>query len=909
MDAKGGAMRALWVCVLVCSLAMVVDAKCGPGQPCNDMEERAREQGFLGGALGGDTCPTHATTKDQVEVDSVSGPILSTRWIGENDNIVLAQTYPRISTMGSVVWRSKDSGSTGSWQDLSVDFQNALMQAAGKNTSEFSGIVNMDVSPAKPNMVFFQGMGQYNFLSRDFGATVKAFKAPAGLFNFMGSYMLNPVKADYVMALVPREACLYGPDDSSCVKDLYVSFDFGETWGNITRNSQKRIAGFWEANWGVDVEANVTSKVKSDYTEKTILATVYEDLDKVKGLDRWQYNYDKNIHFVRSDDWFGSKHEKVFSCGNLMKKVGPLVYLVAPASCSLKDYKGKTQHGNKRSHELATDDDHAHLYVSENGGRDFKEVCLPVALATHHFAISEGDAGGAIITAVHEIQAHGMDLKTAYAYTTGNEVALSTLSLKTIFCDAYECELLKIDGVPGTFIANVFDWHKLDSPTPTYDDVFSKITFDGGATWGKIPAPTKYADASCRRCVPGTSNCNLHLHVEGLWHTGTNAIPPLYSHANAPGVIMGVGNVGADFDTNPANHCTFLSRDGGHNWEQVLEGPNIYEIGDHGGIIVAARHQSAGVTDEFFFSTDEGRCWQGPVAMDQAMHVSNIRVEDDSASHIFSLQGTECVNNNFTDNSATAKCKGKMMREPQGTLVNVDFMKLLQDFRKCDDSEYEGVSFTPDTCQLGVHYTYQRRKLDSFCFNSKEYKHASPLKKSCDCDKSDYECEFGYQWDAAHGKCKKIQRHSASKDTCWIIEQGKYIPSVTGLREIRSDVCTRKHIIKPKHKGGKDTPYLPWDTDGNGHSVEKTTTKSGMSGVASFFVFLVVMGVMCAAGGFVWTKVLDEPRKNQILGTLTSAYDKAAGLVSGRSMRPTGNFSDMREGFEPLAEADVATAE
>merc|ERR1711907_261632 len=132
----------------------------------------------------------------------------------------------------------------------------------------------------------------------------------------MGSYMLNPVKADYVMALAPREARLYGPDDSSCVKDLYASFDFGETWGNITRNSQKRIAGFWEANWGVDVEANVTSKVKSDYTEKTILATVYEDLDKVKGLDRWQYNYDKNIHFVRSDDWFGSKHEKVFSCGN-----------------------------------------------------------------------------------------------------------------------------------------------------------------------------------------------------------------------------------------------------------------------------------------------------------------------------------------------------------------------------------------------------------------------------------------------------------------------------------------------------------------------------------------------------------------------------------------------------------------
>ena len=55
-------------------------------------------------------------------------------------------------------------------------------------------------------------------------------------------------------------------------------------------------------------------------------------------------------------------------------------YLVAPASCSLKNDRGKTQEGNKRSHELAIDDDHAHLYVSEDLGKTFKEVCLPVAL-------------------------------------------------------------------------------------------------------------------------------------------------------------------------------------------------------------------------------------------------------------------------------------------------------------------------------------------------------------------------------------------------------------------------------------------------------------------------------------------------------------------------------------------------
>ena len=52
-------------------------------------------------------------------------------------------------------------------------------------------------------------MGEYNWISRDFGATVKAFKAPGGLFNFLGLYTPNPKNADYLMALIPREECLY----------------------------------------------------------------------------------------------------------------------------------------------------------------------------------------------------------------------------------------------------------------------------------------------------------------------------------------------------------------------------------------------------------------------------------------------------------------------------------------------------------------------------------------------------------------------------------------------------------------------------------------------------------------------------------------------------------------------------
>jgi Sortilin, neurotensin receptor 3, len=33
---------------------------------------------------------------------------------------------------------------------------------------------------------------------------------------------------------------------------------------------------------------------------------------------------------------------------------------------------------------------------------------------------------------------------------------------------------------------------------------------------------------------------------------------------------------------------TYLTNDGGHTWMEVLKGPHVFEIGDHGGILVAA---------------------------------------------------------------------------------------------------------------------------------------------------------------------------------------------------------------------------------------------------------------------------------------------------------------------------------
>ena len=101
-------------------------------------------------------------------------------------------------------------------------------------------------------------------------------------------------------------------------------------------------------------------------------------------------------------------------------------------------------------------------------------------------------------------------------------------------------------------------------------------------------------------------------------------MPVYYSHWNAPGVVMAVGNSGEHLDEARDAQCTWLSRNGGETWEDVAEGAFIYEFGDHGGIIVMAPHGTERPASNISFSLDEGRCWQ-TIHLAEAIDVSNIR--------------------------------------------------------------------------------------------------------------------------------------------------------------------------------------------------------------------------------------------------------------------------------------------
>ena len=100
--------------------------------------------------------------------------------------------------------------------------------------------------------------------------------------------------------------------------------DFGKGWMNLTENSHGAIASFWDFDWG----ANIHRSERRAFPDETILATVYERVEHMKGLTP---GWDKDMHFVHSTDFFKSAHTRLVACGNQFEVVGHKVCTHLPS--------------------------------------------------------------------------------------------------------------------------------------------------------------------------------------------------------------------------------------------------------------------------------------------------------------------------------------------------------------------------------------------------------------------------------------------------------------------------------------------------------------------------------------------------------------------------------------------------
>ena len=245
------------------------------------------------------------------------------------------------------------------------------------------------------------------------------------------------------------------------------------------------------------------------------------------------------------------------------------------------------------------------------------------------------------------------------------------------------------------------------------ENVKTFITHNKGGKWELIKAPEVSRRSKKTACYV-EDGCSLHLEIYS--HMGELA--PVYSTEKAVGIVLGTGNIGPRLTDNDSQKSLYLSRDGGLSWRTIRQGVHIYEIGDHGALIVIAEKNTP--TNHIEFSWDEGQSWDILTISEHSIFVENIIIEPNSISQQFMVYGTyaEAIGDGEED---AVFDDVSIEKGNSAFLVYLDFSQLHEpqckgvDNAGADDSDYElwtphDGRFGDSKCFLGMHKTFVRRK-------------------------------------------------------------------------------------------------------------------------------------------------------------------------------------------------------
>lgn len=419
---------------------------------------------------------------------------------------------------------------------------------------------------------------------------------------------------------------------------------------------------------------------------------------------------------------------------------------------------------------------------------DFKDVEFPMKhFKEHSYTILDTTEGQVFLHVNHfgDTSKHG---NIYISDSTGQRFSNSLLH--NVRSMEGQCDFNKVQSLEGVYIANVYDEKKLRNAVRSLENekedgsVRSKkkasgatlyerlrnfkktvITFDKGGIWKPIQAPLK--DSRGKKIYCPNDECTLHLHSVSDLTYG-----PVYSTPTSIGLIMSTGNVGYNLADRADEINTYLSRDGGLNWFEIAKGSHIYEIGDHGGLIVLADDQAA--TDTILYSWNEGLSFEKFKFTENPIEVNNIIIEPSNTGTSFVVYGEA--------NDGT------------GVVVGIDFSSLHErvckgaDSPNSEESDFE--YWTPNgyispSCLLGRKVSYVRRKRESECFNGEELERKNFI-ENCECTEEDWECDLGYSREKS-GPCKSLTKQEidysapANCSSYYLVSQG--------YRKVAGDSC------------------------------------------------------------------------------------------------------------------------
>lgn len=256
--------------------------------------------------------------------------------------------------------------------------------------------------------------------------------------------------------------------------------------------------------------------------------------------------------------------------------------------------------GNIFSEPSATTNaDEMLLFVTDNG-REWSRARFP-----HGHGLKE-NAYTIVESTPHSIMVDVLTHPSAVAGTMFTSNSNGTYFVKSLDYTSRSIsgivDFEKIVAVEGISIANTVSNADEIERHHSHKRVQTKITFDDGGHWQLLKAPDTNVKGKKFKCdVSDPQSCALHLHSVTQPHN----LGRVFS-TPAPGILMGVGNVG-EYLSSYDESDTFLSIDGGLSWRMVREGARKYEIGDQGGLLVTVDDEEP--TDEVDYSYDFGKTW------------------------------------------------------------------------------------------------------------------------------------------------------------------------------------------------------------------------------------------------------------------------------------------------------------
>ncbi|OMH79249.1 Vacuolar protein sorting/targeting protein 10 [Zancudomyces culisetae] len=369
-------------------------------------------------------------------------------------------------------------------------------------------------------------------------------------------------------------------------------------------------------------------------------------------------------------------------------------------------------------------------------------------LRSAYTVLSTSDFAGSVMLHMTESDRAGMEYGTLYISNSNGTYYKKALEHVNRNKDGY-VDFEMIAGMNSTILANIVTNHNSVFGSKK-KQLRTVISVDAGSTWRYLNAPKKPLKGKSYGCnVKKNEVCGLNLHG----FTQVSDSQNIYSASGAVGLVMGIGNVGAQLGSIE-DSSLFLSRDGGFTFNQVSTGPKLFEFADHGAILVICDRLLP--INYVEYSLDFGITWNKLMfENERVLTPETLTTEESSTTRkmvlVASVPGlakTVVMNLDFTG-AQPRMCHFDPADEPNNR--NKDDFEL---WTLASNSERGKIAFGHSVgdyyqdntgCVLGTKTKFFRKIASKKCYVGNEHRQLAKVVEHCPCTKSDFECDYNFE--------------------------------------------------------------------------------------------------------------------------------------------------------------------